>query len=123
MNFLLDTHVWVWTLIAPEQLNAATRDILSDTQNTCFLSPISVWELLLLIEKQRIVIHTTTPDQWVKMALQNGSLSEAPLTHAVALRSRQINLPHQDPADRFIAATALEYGLTLMTADQHLRCI
>lgn len=46
---------------------------------------------------------------------------EAPLTHAVALRSRQINLPHQDPADRFIAATALEYGLTLMTADQHLR--
>ena len=45
---------------------------------------------------------------------------EAPLTHAVAIRSRQLMLPHQDPADRFIAATALEYNLTLMKADNTL---
>ena len=45
---------------------------------------------------------------------------EAPLTHAVAIRSRQLVLPHQDPSDRFIAATAVEYGLTLMTADHLL---
>lgn len=59
-------------------------------------------------------------DEWVALALQTSSVESASLTYGVAIRSRQLQLPHQDPADRFIAATALEYDLTLMTADQHL---
>ena len=39
------------------------------------------------------------------------------LTHAIAVKSRQIELPHKDPADRFIAATTWEYDLMLITAD------
>jgi len=55
----------------------------------------------------------------------NGVLStmpfhEAALNHEVAMRSRKISLPHQDPADRFIAASAIVYGLTLITADNNL---
>ena len=45
---------------------------------------------------------------------------EAPLTFDVALASRSISLPHEDPADRFIAASAKVYGLTLATADKRL---
>ncbi len=47
-------------------------------------------------------------------------LREAVLNHEVAMQSRKISLPHQDPADRFIAATAIIYGLKLVTADRHL---
>lgn len=74
---------------------------------------------MLLIEKRRLPINIA-PDRWVEAALQLSAVQAAPLTYAVARRSRQLLLPHQDPADRFIAATALEYGLTLMTADAHL---
>ena len=42
------------------------------------------------------------------------------LSYEVAMLSRSINLPHQDPADRFITASAQVYDLTLITADQHL---
>ena len=45
---------------------------------------------------------------------------EAPLTHDIAVMSRQLALSHQDPADRFLAATALVMGLTLVTADKRL---
>jgi PIN domain nuclease of toxin-antitoxin system len=38
----------------------------------------------------------------------------------VALETRGISLPHQDPADRFLAATAAVYDLTLLTADDRL---
>jgi PIN domain nuclease of toxin-antitoxin system len=38
----------------------------------------------------------------------------------VAIESRQVNLPHQDPADRFLAATAAVYDLTLVTADTRI---
>ena len=44
----------------------------------------------------------------------------APLNHEVALQSRAIDLEHQDPADRFLVATALVYDLTLVTADERL---
>jgi PIN domain nuclease of toxin-antitoxin system len=43
------------------------------------------------------------------------------LSHAIALKSRLIEFPHKDPADRFIAATAWEYDLTLITVDEILK--
>ena len=50
-------------------------------------------------------------------------IAEAPLTFDVALASRTVDVEHQDPADRFIVATAKVYGLTLVTADARLqRC-
>jgi PIN domain nuclease of toxin-antitoxin system len=52
--------------------------------------------------------------------LRSSHVYEAALTYAIAMRSRQIQLPHQDPADRFIAATAIEYAFPLITADEHL---
>ena len=119
MKFLLDTHVWLWSLLEPTKLNAITKSILIDPANTLFLSPISVWETLILIEKKRIQVNAD-PITWVTTALRHSHVHEAVLTHAVAMRSRQIQLPHQDPADRFIAATAIEYALTLLTADEHL---
>jgi PIN domain nuclease of toxin-antitoxin system len=60
------------------------------------------------------------PEVWIATVLSGSRIQEAPLTHAAAIRSRLLTLPHQDPADRFIAATAIEYNLTLMTADGNL---
>jgi PIN domain nuclease of toxin-antitoxin system len=37
-----------------------------------------------------------------------------------ALATRSVRLPHRDPADRFLVATALIHGLTLVTADQNI---
>ena len=45
---------------------------------------------------------------------------EAPLTWEIARVSEAMELPHADPADRFIAATAKVFGLTLVTADRNL---
>jgi PIN domain nuclease of toxin-antitoxin system len=45
---------------------------------------------------------------------------DAPLTREVAVRSRAVELDHGDPADRFLAATADVYDLTLVTSDERL---
>jgi PIN domain nuclease of toxin-antitoxin system len=47
-------------------------------------------------------------------------MREAPLTHEIVLAALQLPLPHPDPADRFLAATASVLGLTLVTADERL---
>ena len=119
MRFLLDTHVWLWSIIAPQNMTPATLAVISDGQHSLYLSPISVWEAMLLIERGRIEVDAP-PADWLRNALSITPVTEAALTNAIAFRSRLIELPHQDPADRFIAATALEYNLTLMTADGYL---
>ncbi|MEH2206311.1 MAG: hypothetical protein V7K53_19895 [Nostoc sp.] len=47
-------------------------------------------------------------------------IREAPLNRYIAILSRQIDLPHQDPGDRFIAATTVYHQLTLATVDTNL---
>jgi PIN domain nuclease of toxin-antitoxin system len=84
-----------------------------------WISSISVWEVLLLIDARRMTV-TGAPEEWVRDALEAGPFREAPLTHAVALESRRVMLPHRDPADRLLAATARVMDLTLVTADTRL---
>ena len=119
MKVLLDTHIWLWSLLEPKNL---TRDVareLEDPANELWLSPVSIWELLILVEKGRVILEAD-PVSWVRDVLRRIPFTEAPLNHEVAIHSRMIALPHHDPADRFLAATALVYDLTLVTADDRL---
>lgn len=119
MRLLLDTHVWLWSLIAPDHLERRVRSRLERAKGGVWLSPISVWELLVLAERGRLRLDAE-PRAWVREALERAPLEEAVLNHEVALRSREVALPHPDPADRFLVATALVYDLTLVTADDTL---
>ena len=60
------------------------------------------------------------PIPWVARTLKELPLREAPLTFEIAIRSRRVPLTHDDPADRFLAATADVLGLTLVTSDRRL---
>jgi PIN domain nuclease of toxin-antitoxin system len=119
VKLLLDTHIWAWSLLEPERLGPEVVEALSDPRNELWLSPISTWEIVILIERGRIHVDRPAVD-WVDEALGRIPIREASLNHAVALRSRAVTLPHADPADRFIAATASVYELTLVTADRFL---
>ena len=117
MRLLLDTHIWLWSLREPQRLSRQLARELDDPANELWLSPVSTWEALLLYTKGRIEIPGDLAE-WV--ALSTRSLREAPLTHEIVLAAQQLSLPHLDPADRFLAATAQVLGLTLVTADKRL---
>ena len=119
MKLLLDTHIWVWSLLEPRNLSRRVARALESAENELWLSPLSTWELLMLVEKGRVVLDLEA-SAWVSKALSMVPLKEAPLTHEVALETREVHLPHRDPVDRLLAATARVFGLTLVTADQRL---
>ena len=122
MTLLLDTHIWIWATAEPDRITQPVRRALESGENDLRLSPISVWETLLLAERGRLTLDRK-PRVWVREALRSTPVAEAPFTFEVAAASRDISLPHQDPADRFIAATAKTFGMTLVTADANLaRC-
>jgi PIN domain nuclease of toxin-antitoxin system len=119
VRLLLDTHVWLWSLVAPEKLGRRVRAALERSASELWLSPISAWEVLVLAERGRIKL-ASSPRDWVVAALARTPAHEAAVNHEVALRSRDILPDHPDPADRFLVATALVYDLTLVTADAAL---
>ena len=120
LRLLLDTHIWLWGLLEPERLEPGASAGLSDAANELWLSPVSVWETLLRAERGRLELDAP-PADWVERQLSRVPLRDAPLTREVAVVSRSLDLTNQDPADRFIAATAVVYDLVLVTADDRLR--
>lgn len=119
MDLLLDTHVWLWSLLDPERLSTKANDLILAQDAALHLSAISVWETLLLVERGRVLV-ATDGESWVEKAIAQSPLKEVPITFDVAIASRLIDLPHNDPADRFIAASAQVLDFTLVTADQRL---
>lgn len=73
----------------------------------------------MLEARGRIRIQKTIRS-WVEEALSRFPVNEAPLNNEVALSSHEVQLSHQDPADRFLAATSLTYDLVLLTVDERL---
>jgi len=118
-DYLLDTHVWLWALLDPSQLKKKTRGLLASPDVRFWLSPISVWETLLLVERGRLELDGDSR-RWIRDAMASSGVGEASLNHEVALQSREVDVKHDDPADRFIAATASVYQLILLTADERL---
>ncbi|CAD0232747.1 MULTISPECIES: type II toxin-antitoxin system VapC family toxin [Planktothrix] len=119
MKILLDTHIWLWYLLGDQRLSIQLQTVIADVNTELWLSPISIWETLILAEKGRISLQPD-PVIWVNLALKTLETREAQINHPIAILSRQISLPHQDPADRFIAATAIYYDLKLATVDANL---
>jgi PIN domain nuclease of toxin-antitoxin system len=118
-DLLLDTHIWLWAMIHPERLSRRLAKELESTSNELWLSPISVWELVMLHQKRRML-----PDEkieaWIARAMKARPMKEAPVTFEVAREVGHVELPHRDPADRFLVATARVFDLTLVTADENL---
>ena len=119
MRLLLDTHIWLWSVLEPTRLSRRVAAALGASANELWLSPISTWELIMLVTKGRIHLEVET-EAWIRRALREAPLREAPLTHEVAIRTLGMRLPHRDPADAWLAATAAVYDLTLVTADPRL---
>ena len=119
MKLLLDTHIWVWSVADESRLADPVRRALASPAHERWISSISIWEVLILDERGRLILE---PDarSWVQHAMTVSPVREAPITIDVALASRAVRLQTQDPADRFIAASAAVFGLTLVTADGDL---
>ena len=120
---LLDTHALLWWVSDPKRVPAkATRliDAAVRAGEQIAVSSISIWEVAMLVERGRLTLNVAT-DVWVRRVEALPFLAFAPVDNRVVLRSVQLDgFPNRDRADRMIAATAIELGATLVTADARL---
>jgi PIN domain nuclease of toxin-antitoxin system len=117
---LLDTHVALWFSVGSGSLGRRSQRICRQaaTDSELAVSAVSFWELALLIAKRRLRSQDSAGDTR-RLILDTGAM-ELPLTGEIAILAAELGGLHGDPADRFIAATAIAHGATLVTADQKL---
>ena len=119
MRLLLDTHIWIWSDVEAHKLSSEVARELASPENERYLSPVSVWEAILLLEKKRVRLNGDF-GEWFQKSKVELDLIEVPLSWEIAHEIRYTILGYRDPGDRFLVATAKVYDLTLVTADERL---
>lgn len=121
-GILLDTHVWIWLFNGTTELSkdAIERINQAGSQGKVFISAISVWELSMLVAKDRVTLSKSI-HHWVKDSFNQPGVNLSVMSPEIAIESSF--LPgefHGDPADRIIVATARIDNLILLTRDQKI---
>lgn len=117
---VLDTHAWVGWMMGSSDLSAPVRDTLDalPRDNRPYLSAISLWEVAMLVELERLSLALPLTD-WLERAAHPRTVRLVPITPAIAATTAALpSTFHRDPADRLIVATCLELDAPLLTQDR-----
>jgi len=112
--------MWIWLNLAPEKLPLPLARALETSDSPFGISSVSVWETMLTMQKGRIAV-TVSPESTLRSWIQSNLLDVIPLDEEIVFLSRTLPFNHDDPADRFIAATAYRLNARLATDDGYLR--
>jgi PIN domain nuclease of toxin-antitoxin system len=117
---LLDTHVAIWMIGDERMLGTQSRKIIQSAreENKLAISAISFWEIALLVAKDRLELRGEASQ--LRKDLSTSGVVELSVTGDIAIGAVELANLHADPADRFIAATAVAHDALLMTADSRL---
>ena len=119
---ILDTCALIYDALYPQKLGKKTHKNIATADQTGNLAccDISLWEIGMLIEKQRIKITSSTKI-FLDLILQTRNFQVLSINSDIAEISTNRDLfNHFDPADRIIAATTLHYHGKLVTCDDKL---
>jgi PIN domain nuclease of toxin-antitoxin system len=121
-KLLLDTHVWIWIAGGNPIITPSTRKAVQNAKQRehLLISPISVWEISMLVERKRIVLDMEMTD-WLKQWVELPGILISEISFEVAILSNRLpGLIHGDPADRILIASAYEEDAVLVTADEKI---
>jgi PIN domain nuclease of toxin-antitoxin system len=116
VTFLLDTHVWLWMLGAPERIRPELRDELDESGTRLLLSAVSSWEIAIKYSIGRLPLPEPPPS-YVPSRMQRSGVHGLAIEHIHALHVATLDRHHRDPFDRLLIAQAQIADIPLVTAD------
>jgi len=116
MRVLLDTHTFIWWDGDSTKLSARALAICSDPQNALLLSVVSVWEMVIKLQLDKLTLSMPLADIIANQQKQN-RIDVLPVTLDHVLAVEQLPAHHKDPFDRPLIAQATVEGATLLSGD------
>ena len=116
MNYLVDTHILLWSFLETGKLSKTTKSILLDKDNEIYYSPISLWEISIKYGFKKLSLNGGTPDDFFNEL--NESYYHCKKTENMDLiTTYKLPIYHKDPFDRFLIWEAIRNDFVLISAD------
>lgn len=119
MNYLLDTHVFVWARLSPQKLSSTQREIITSPSVQKYISTLSIWEISLKFGLGKFELGGHTPEELLNSAISIGFGVMAPeAMHFASFYRLPKVVKHKDPFDRMLIWQATQQNLTLLSHDK-----
>jgi len=116
VTLLLDTHVWLWMLAAPQRIRPDLLVQFGDSRTRLLLSAASAWEIAIKYAMGRLDLPEP-PASYVPSRMQRSGVTGLAVQHAHALHVASLEPHHRDPFDRLLVAQAQLEAIPLVTVD------
>jgi len=121
MNFLIDTHTFLWSVMDPDRLGTKARDILQETDQRIFVSVISFWEISLKVALGKLSLINILPEQLPETANQMDFETLLLSASEAATFYKLPKIGHKDPFDRLIIWQAIHNKMPLISKDKSFK--
>lgn len=115
MRLLIDTHIWLWSLLGSKRLPSAFEQALLDSDNEVFVSVAVAWEIFVKKGMGRL----EAPDRLYEYIAASG-FKDLPIVFEHAEQTLDLPLHHRDPFDRMLIAQAQVEDMVLVTVDPQI---
>lgn len=119
MSLLLDTHALHWLATGDERLSPGAKSAISASVGDLWVSSISALELALHETRGKLTFPVPFP-KWWQGVLDHHGIRDLPVDWRIAADAPFVGVPHKDPFDRLIVATALRQRMKLVTKDENI---
>ncbi len=116
MNYLLDTHTFIWWDSIPEKLSAQVLECCQDSNNQLFLSIASIWEMQIKYQLGKLTLKTKLEVLIKEQVQKNGLLLLSVKPEHIFALSKLPNV-HKDPFDRLLISQSMQEEITLLSRD------
>lgn len=115
MQYLIDTHIFIWFIQNSPNLNQTARNLIEDSQNKILISIASLWEISIKnsIGKLNLVKGFDAMADY----LNDNSIEVLPINFAHTVENNKLPFHHRDPFDRIIIAQAIVENIDFISAD------
>ena len=122
MNYLLDTHTLLWTLVNPSEIPKKTLNIIIDPKNKIFVSSVSFWEISIKVSLGKLKLNSMDTDNLIGYCKDQG-FNFISLEPDEAIKSSKLQRyeNHKDPFDRMLIQQCISRNLVFISKDVRLK--
>jgi len=115
MQYLIDTHVFLWFVSSAKELSQTARTLIEDGQNEIFISIASLWEISIKTAIGKLAINGNYES--VIDDVNDNSIQILPINFAHTVEQNRLPFHHRDPFDRIIVSQAIVENMNFISAD------
>lgn len=121
MNYLLDTHTFLWTISQSDKLSKKAREIIKNPKKEIFVSAVSFWEISIKLRIKKLDLDSLSPEDLLELAERMDFQLISLTSEEAATYHKLKEETHKDPFDRMLIWQCISRNITLISKDKAVK--